>query len=58
MLLLAVLALAGASVGCHRPVTEPRLPDVAPAEDAPTLRPSPTPPGREGDVPGPPVVKP
>jgi len=31
-----------------------RLPETAPIEDAPTLRPTPTPPGHSSDIPGPP----
>ena len=53
-----VLVLAAGPLGCTVPPPDAEPPDVAPAEDGPTLRPSPTPPGRQGDVPGPPVVKP
>ena len=52
-LLLPALLLVLA--GCY-PTKNAIPPDVAPAEDAPTLRTTPTPPGRTGDVPGPPVI--
>ena len=56
--LALLLATALVAAACHGPVRQPQGPDVAAPEDGPTLRPSPTPPGRNGDVSGPPVVKP
>ncbi len=59
--LLVAFLLTVVPCACHVPPPappSPNLPDVAAPEDAPTLRPSPTPPGRQGDVSGPPVVKP
>src|SRR5262245_26893696 len=55
---VALIALAAALLGCRWPRPDPKLPDVAPPGQGPTLRPSPTPPGEQGDVPGPPAVKP
>lgn len=52
------LALATVPAACRyppaKPAEHPNLPEVAPIEDAPVLRPMPTPPGRESEVPGPP----
>jgi hypothetical protein len=53
------LALALVPVACRRiPVETPppdaKPPEVAPIENAPVLRPMPTPPGRQSEVPGPP----
>jgi hypothetical protein len=60
-LLVLVLTLATVPVACRYPPAKPaadpnrpKPPEVAPIEDAPVLRPMPTPPGRESEVPGPP----
>jgi hypothetical protein len=58
LVLPCAVVLACLPLGCHPRMPNPAPPDVAPIEDAPTLRTTPTPPGRNGDVPGPPVVKP
>jgi hypothetical protein len=61
-LLALALALATVPVACRYPpakrTADPGLPEVAPIEDAPVLRPMPTPPGRSSEVPGPPAVAP
>jgi hypothetical protein len=61
LLALAVVPLACRYPPAPRPARdaqERKLPEVAPIEDAPVLRPMPTPPGRESEVPGPPTVAP
>jgi hypothetical protein len=51
-----LLVLAVAPAGCALPTRNAKPPETAPIQDAPTLRPTPTPPGRESEVPGPPYA--